>query len=90
MAYQVNLGIGAAENTVQTFILDGFGVASGGGGGESLAAGDLTTAFVKWMATKNLGDDANTAIRDALATHYSTDGGEDLTTLLARFLRDRS
>lgn len=60
----------------------------GGGGSESLAAGDLTTALSNWLATK--GTPKNEAIRSALTTHYSVDGGSDLTTVLSRFLQNRS
>jgi hypothetical protein len=59
----------------------------GGGGGESLAAGDLTTAFSKWLATK--GHPKNEAVRAALNTHYSTSYA-DIQPPVARFLKDRS
>jgi hypothetical protein len=57
-------------------------------GGESLGDGDLTTAFAIWLATK--GVPKNEVVRSALTTHYSVDGAEDLSTVLSRFLRDRS
>jgi hypothetical protein len=60
----------------------------GGGGSEVLAAGDLTTAFSNWLNTKGI--PKNEVIRDALTTHYSVDGGSDLTTVLSRFLQNRS
>jgi hypothetical protein len=58
------------------------------GSTESLASGDLTTAFSKWLATKS--SPRNEAIREALTTHYSVDAGSDLTTVLSRFLQNRS
>lgn len=57
-------------------------------GAESLAQGDLTTAFAKWLAGE--GVPKNEAVRAALTTHYSVAGATDLTTVLSRFLRDRS
>jgi hypothetical protein len=56
--------------------------------GESLAAGDLTTALANWLAGE--GVPKNEAVRAALTTHYGVDGGSDLSTVLSRFLRDRS
>jgi hypothetical protein len=67
----------------------GFGISAGGAAPtESLAAGDLTTAFANWLA--GLGVPKNEAVRAALTTHYSVDGDEDLSTVLSRFLRDRA
>ena len=56
------------------------------GGAESLAAGDLTTAFSKWLATK--GHPKNESVREALNTHYGTTYA-DIQPLVARFLKDR-
>jgi hypothetical protein len=61
--------------------------AGGGGAGETLAAGDLTTAFSKWLATK--GHPKNEAIRAALNTHYGTEY-RDIQPNLARFLKERA
>jgi hypothetical protein len=63
------------------------GEQGGGGAGEVLAAGDLTTAFSKWLATK--GHPKNEAIRAALNTSYSTTYA-DIQPLVSRFLRDRA
>lgn len=63
---------------------------------ESLAAGDLTTALVKWMnANATVGSvprDRNTKIRNELAqaSAYNVTQPADLTTLLTRFIRTRS
>jgi len=54
---------------------------------ETLAAGDLTTAFAIWLRTVQ--GDQNQQIRDRLVTNYSVPQGSDLTTLLARFLATR-
>lgn len=54
---------------------------------EVLAAGDLTTAFVKWLATKST--PKNEVIRAALNTEYST-SNPDLQPLLAKFLKERT
>jgi hypothetical protein len=62
----------------------------GGGGAapsESLAAGDLTTAFSKWLAGE--GHPKNEAVRQALNTHYGTTNA-DIQPLVAKFLKDRS
>ena len=63
---------------------------TGGGGGqtETLAAGDLTTAFKKWYPGE--GWPTNETIRASLTTAYSISGGSDLTTVLSRFLKTRS
>lgn len=60
--------------------------ASSGGGSESLAAGDLTTALSKWQAANGYYN--NEQIRAALNTHYGT-SDTDIMPNLARFLRDR-
>ncbi len=60
---------------------------AGGGGGNVLAQGDLTTAFAAWL--KTVPPDVNTKIRDTRATQYSAAQPADLTTLLARFLQNR-
>ncbi len=63
---------------------------------ESLAAGDLTTALVKWMnANATVGAvprDRNTKIRNELAqaSAYNVTQPADVTTLLSRFIRTRS
>lgn len=57
--------------------------------GGRLGPGDLTTQFVKWLATLPAGD-INTRMRDALVVLYNVSPGADLTTLLTRFLRDRT
>ena len=55
---------------------------------ETLAAGDLTTAFSAWLA--GVSPDVNTSIRDRLTAHYAMTPPQDATTLLARFLQNRS
>ena len=54
--------------------------------GETMAAGDLTTAFSKWLAGE--GHPKNEAIRAALNTSYSTSYA-DIAPPVARFLKDR-
>ena len=53
---------------------------------ESLAAGDLTTAFSKWLAGE--GHPKNEAMRAALNAAYGTSNA-DVEPLAARFLKDR-
>lgn len=53
---------------------------------ETLAAGDLTTAFSKWLAGE--GHPKNEAMRAALNTHYSTSNA-DIQPPVTRFLKDR-
>lgn len=55
---------------------------------EVLAAGDLTTAFSAWLA--GVVPDVNTSIRDRLTANYAVTPPQDATTLLARFLQNRS
>lgn len=55
----------------------------------SLGSGDLTTEFDKWLDA-NVSPDAMVDLRDTLASAYGYSSNVDLTTLLARFLRDRS
>lgn len=57
--------------------------------GGRLGPGDLTTQLVKWMNALPAGTDLNTRMRTALAALYGTSTGADLTTLLARFIKDR-
>ena len=54
---------------------------------ETLAAGDLTTAFTKWLATK--ASPKNETIRAALNTNYLTSYA-DIMKVLTRFLHDRA
>jgi hypothetical protein len=54
---------------------------------ETLAAGDLTTAFTKWLATKT--SPKNEVIRAALNTNYAT-SKDDIARNLTRFLHDRA
>ena len=54
--------------------------------GETLAAGDLTTAFSKWLAGE--GYPKNEAILAALNTSYSTSYA-DIAPPITRFLKDR-
>lgn len=52
---------------------------------------DITTALVKWMATKSSGrPDLNTRLRDALTTANSLTPPRDLTSMLARFIKTRN
>lgn len=60
---------------------------AGGGASESLASGDLTTALMKWYATK--GHPRQEDIRGDLNTHYGTSYA-DIMPPLSRFLKDRS
>ena len=53
---------------------------------ETLAAGDLTTAFCKWLDTK--GHPKNESIRAALNTNYGT-AYADIQPLVSRFLKNR-
>lgn len=55
---------------------------------ESLAAGDLTTAFIKWLNTKQA-TSKNEVIRALLNTNYTTTY-TDIQKNLSRFLHDRS
>ena len=55
--------------------------------GEMLAAGDLQTAWAKWLDTVAV--PKNEEIRRRLSTHYGVSGASDVSTLIARFLRDR-
>jgi hypothetical protein len=58
---------------------------------EVLAAGDTQTAFEKWLDTQPLlRGDKVVAVRSALATDYAVSLGSDVTTLLAKFLHDRT
>lgn len=59
---------------------------AGGGSSESLAAGDLTTAFAKWLASRTM--PKNEDIRGDLNTHYSR-SDQDIQYVLSRFLKDR-
>lgn len=54
---------------------------------ETLAAGDLTTAFAKWLATK--APPKNETIRSSLNTNYGTTH-VDIMKNLTRFLQNRS
>lgn len=54
---------------------------------ETLSTGDLTTAFLKWLATK--GGSKNEAIRAALNTNYTTTH-TDIAKNITRFLHDRA
>ena len=54
---------------------------------ETLAAGDLTTAFIKWLATK--GTPKNEVIRSSLNTNYGTTH-TDIQKNISRFLKDRA
>lgn len=54
---------------------------------ETLAAGDLTTAFVKWMDTK--AGPKNETIRAALNTNYGTTN-PDIAPLVTKFLQNRA
>jgi hypothetical protein len=49
-----------------------------GGSSESLASGDLTTAFAIWLATK--GVPKNEVVRAALTTHYAINGSRAVST----------
>ena len=64
------------------------GIAAGEAATEVLAAGDLTTALSYWMRDRPVPLPRNENIRDILQAHYSSQS--DVTTLLARFLRERS
>lgn len=61
----------------------------GAGPTEVLGTGDLTTEVAFWMLTLDHGEDRNTEIRDTLADAYGLDDGQDLTTVLDRFLDTR-
>ena len=65
------------------------GVWASSGAGESLGAGDLTTELSEWIDAENFTGATNEGIRASLSAHY---GGSvtDATTLLSRFLKDRS
>lgn len=54
---------------------------------ETLAAGDLTTAFVKWLATK--AQPKNETVRADLNTNYGATN-PDIQPLVAKFLHDRA
>ena len=54
---------------------------------ETLAAGDLTTAFTKWLATK--ASPKNEVVRAALNTNYTTTH-TDIQRNVSRFLKDRA
>lgn len=66
-----------------------FSGTAGGGGtdNETLASGDLTTAFMKWYASK--GHPRNEDIRGDLNTEYSTDNA-DIMPNLVKFLKERT
>lgn len=64
-----------------------FQTAGGPVSGETLAAGDLTTAFTKWQASK--GAYSNEAVRAALNTAYSQSEG-DIQENMSDFLKDRT
>jgi hypothetical protein len=53
---------------------------------ETLASGDLTTAYAKWLATVAPTPDKPSEGRDLLVAHY-TSTTKDWTTLLSMFLR---
>lgn len=53
---------------------------------ETLNAGDLTTAYAKWLASMDSAPDKVIEARDRLVTHY-TATTRDFTTLLSMFLR---
>lgn len=55
-------------------------------GGETLADGDLTTAFSKWLETVSV--DRPPMIRDRLAVNYNLTN-PDAGTVVSRFLKDR-
>lgn len=63
----------------------------GGGGMETLASGDLTTAVANWLAAFAAITylDRNTEIRDRLVVNYS-ETSLDATTLFSRFLQNRA
>ena len=65
-----------------------FSGAGGGGPAETLASGDLSTAFAKWVATEAA--PVNETIRADLTTAYGISGGTDLTTVVRRFLNSRT
>ena len=85
MAYQVNCGIGAVA-AVKTFITDGF-FAGSAGSDQTLASGDLTTAFVKWQ--NSVPARSNEVIRATLNTDHST-SDTDIMRQLTTFLRSRT
>lgn len=58
------------------------------GAGESLGAGDLTTQYAIWL--RGVAPDVTTVIGDRLATEYGYSGSADATTLVARFLQERT
>ena len=64
------------------------GGASGGAAPVTLAAGDLTTAWCKHLAT--LAAPKNETERSTLTTAYSISSATDLSTVVARFLRTRT
>ena len=55
---------------------------------ETLSAGDLTTAFAKWL--DGVATDKNTQVRDRLTTNYGYTPPQDTSSLLAKFLKDRA
>lgn len=59
----------------------------GAGGSEALGSGDLTTQFAIWLRT--VAPDTNRNIRARLNTEYGT-SNPDLTTLVTRFLKERT
>jgi hypothetical protein len=52
---------------------------------ETLASGDLTTAYAQWLASMDAAPDKPVEARDRLVTHY-TSSTKDFTYLLSRFL----
>lgn len=58
-------------------------------GTESLGPGDLTTELSEWIDAENFTGGTNEGIRASLLAHYGG-GVTDATTLLARFLKNRS
>lgn len=55
---------------------------------ETLASGDLTTAYAQWLASMDAAPDKPVEARDRLVTHYTfTPTHRDFTTLLSMFLR---
>jgi hypothetical protein len=53
---------------------------------ETLASGDVGTAYAKWLATVPPSPDKPSEGRDLLVAHYSSTT-RDWTTLLSMFLR---
>lgn len=55
---------------------------------ESLGLGDLSTQLAIWL--RGVAPDVTTSMRDRLTLHYAETAPRDATTLLARFLQNRS